>query len=79
MLRAINGSLNWLAGQLGPDLAAQTSFSQQRMSNPTVHQLSEVNIVIRRAKQHADMSIRFVPFLLIVCHWCVIVMLLLPM
>eukprot|EP00435_Cladocopium_sp_Y103_P016757 s3691_g4.t1 len=59
VLRAINGSLNWLASQSRPDLSAQVSLSQQSMSNPTVHSLCEANNVIRRAKQHADMAIRF--------------------
>ena len=34
VLRAINGSLKWLAGQTRPDLAAQTSFSQQVFPGP---------------------------------------------
>eukprot|EP00435_Cladocopium_sp_Y103_P057373 s281_g19.t1 len=72
VLRAINGSLNWLSSQSRPDLAAQTSLSQQAMSKPTVHHLCEVNNVIRRAKQHADLSIRFRPIpperLSLVCH-----------
>ena len=55
VLRGINGSLNWLASQSRPDISAQTSMSQQSMSQPTVHQLCEVNNVIRRAKQHADL------------------------
>ena len=46
VLRAINGSLNWLASQSRPDLAAQTSLSQQAMSKPQVHHLCEVNNVI---------------------------------
>ena len=72
VLRAVNGSLNWLSGQSRPDLAAQTSLSQQCMSNPTVHNLCEANHIIRRAKQHADLSIRFAPTppdrLAVVCH-----------
>ena len=72
VLRAINGSLNWLSSQSRPDLSAQTSLSQQAMSQPTVHQLCEVNNVIRRAKQHADLSIRFRAIdpdrLTLVCH-----------
>ena len=59
VLRGVNGSLNWLASQSRPDLSAQVSLSQQSMSNPTVHHLCEVNNIIRRAKQHADMKIKF--------------------
>ena len=72
VLRAINGSLNWLSSQSRPDLAAQTSLSQQSMSNPTIHNLCEVNNVIRRAKQHDDLTICFQPIpmksLRLVCH-----------
>ena len=72
VLRAINGSLNWLSSQSRPDLAAQTSLSQQAMAKPLVHHLCEVNNIIRRAKQHADLSIRFKPIspdrLALVCH-----------
>ena len=59
ILRAINGSLNWLASQNRPDLSAQVSLSQQAMSKPTVHHLCEVNNIIKRAQQHADLSICF--------------------
>ena len=72
VLRAINGSLNWLAGQTRPDLAAQTSFSQQVFPGPKVHDLCEANHVVRRAKQFADLSIRFQPIepsaLRLSCH-----------
>ena len=59
VLRAINGSLNGISSQSRPDLSAQTSLSQQSMSGPLVHHLCEVNNVIRRAKQHADMKVCF--------------------
>ena len=72
VLRAINGSLNWLSGQSRPDLAAQTSLSQQAFPSPTVHHLCEANNVVRRAKQHSDLSISFLPIpaaeLGLVCH-----------
>ena len=53
ILRGINGSLNWLATQSRPDVAAQTSLSQ--------HNLLEANNVIRRAKQFSDLQITFQP------------------
>eukprot|EP00435_Cladocopium_sp_Y103_P016341 s443_g4.t1 len=59
VLRALNGSLNWISSQSRPDLSAQVSFSQQSMSCPKVHNLCEANNIIRRAKQHADMKICF--------------------
>ena len=39
VLRAINGSLNWISNQSRPDLAAQTGLSQQAFPNPTIHHL----------------------------------------
>ena len=59
VLRGINGSLNWLASQSRPDIAAQTSLSQQSFPSPTVHHLLEANNVIKRAKQFADLHITF--------------------
>ena len=57
-LRAINGSLNWLANQSRPDLATQVSFSQL-FPKPTVADAIAANQAIRRARQHADQTIRF--------------------
>ena len=72
VLRGINGSLNWLAGQTRPDLSSQTSLSQQAFPSPTIHHLCEANNVIRRAKMNKDLGIRFLPIspsdLRIVCH-----------
>ena len=59
MLRGINGSLNWLASQSRPDLAVQTSLSQQCFPNPTVKSLRDANNAVRRARQHKDLAIRF--------------------
>eukprot|EP00435_Cladocopium_sp_Y103_P050118 s180_g15.t1 len=59
VLRGINGSLGWLSSQSRPDLAAQTSLSQQCFPSPTVHHLIEANNVIHRAKQFAEMEITF--------------------
>ena len=38
-LRAMNGALAWLSSQSRPDLAVQTSLSQQCFPNPTVEHL----------------------------------------
>ena len=59
VLRAINGSENWIASQSRPDLACQTSFCQQGFPNPTIQHLRNANNAIRRAKQFKDLSIRF--------------------
>ena len=72
ILRGVNGSLNWLATQSRPDVAAQTSLSQQSFPNPTVHNLLEANNIIRRAKQFCDLQISFQPIpvkeLRLCCH-----------
>ena len=70
--RAINGSLNWLSSQSRPDLAAQTSISQQSFPRPTIRHLRNANNIIRRAKQHKELSITYQPIpmkeLTICCH-----------
>ena len=58
-LRAINGSLNWLANQSRPDLATQVSFSQQSFPQPCAEDAIAANHAVRRAKQHSDQEIRF--------------------
>ena len=72
VLRAINGGLNWLTSQGRPDLAAQTSFSQQAFPNPKIHHLRQANNVVRRAKQHSDLCMTFRPInpaeLTVCCH-----------
>ena len=72
VLRGINGSLNWLSTQSRPDIAAQTSVSQQSFPEPTVHHLLEANNVIRRAKQFSDLDVTFEPIpvdqLRLFCH-----------
>ena len=71
-LRAINGSLNWLATQSRPDLATQVSFSQQSFPQPTVSDALAANQAVRRAKQHADQNITFCSIppekLAVMCH-----------
>ena len=59
VLRAINGSLNWISSQSRPDLAVQTSFSQQVFPHPCIKHLRDANNAIRRAKQHRDLKIQF--------------------
>eukprot|EP00435_Cladocopium_sp_Y103_P031858 s655_g8.t1 len=72
VLRAINGSLNWLASQSRPDLSVQTSLSQQAFPQPKIQHLREANQAVRRAKQHKDLQIKFssipVSELCVCCH-----------
>lgn len=72
VLRAINGSLNWIASQSRPDLAVQTSMCQQSFPHPTVRTLRDANNAIRRAKMNKDLEITFMSIapekLRICCH-----------
>ena len=56
-LRAINGAANWLSSQSRPDLAVQTSFSQQAFPEPKVSDLVFANQLVHRARQHASVSV----------------------
>ena len=56
-LRAINGAANWISSQSRPDLAVQTSFSQQCFPNPTVHDLVFANQLVHRARQNSQVEI----------------------
>ena len=71
-LRAINGSLNWLATQSRPDLSTQVSFSQQSFPEPTVQDALSANNAIRRARQHAALPVEYKPIapdrLALMCH-----------
>lgn len=72
VLRAVNGSLNWLSSQSRPDLAVQTSLSQQAFPNPTIDDLRCANQAVRRARQEKDLGISFSPIpvdeLTVICH-----------
>ena len=72
VLRAVNGSLNWLASQSRPDLSVQTSFSQQAFPKPTISDYRVANQAIRRARLESDLGITFQPVdpkaLTVVCH-----------
>ena len=61
-LRAVNGALGWLSSQSRPDLAVQTSLSQQAFPVPTVQELLQANQAVRRAKQQSDLKIT-VPYI----------------
>ena len=62
-LRAVNGAGGWLAGQSRPDIAVQVSMTQQCFPKPTVQNLINANLMVRRAKQHEDVSVcyKYIP------------------
>ena len=72
VLRAVNGSLNWLSSQSRPDLSVQTSMSQQSFPKPTVKDLRMANHAVRHARQESSLGITFKPIhpddLTLVCH-----------
>ena len=74
-LRAINGSLNWLATQSRPDLSTQVSFSQQAFPVPTVADALAANNAVRREKQHRDQEVIFAAFHQRAWRFCAIQML----
>eukprot|EP00434_Breviolum_minutum_P004560 symbB.v1.2.004023.t1/scaffold227.1/size261201/9 len=63
-LRAINGAANWLASQSRPDLASQTSFSQQCFPKPKVKDLLFANQLVHRARQysHVEIVVKYLPW-----------------
>ena len=72
ILRAVNGSLNWLSSQSRPDLAVQTSLSQQAFPHPKILDFRMANQAVRRARLEKDLGIQFKPInpndLRVVCH-----------
>ena len=72
VLRAVNGSLNWLSSQSRPDLSVQTSLSQQSFPKPTIKDLRMANHAVRHARQESSLGITFKPIdpehLTLVCH-----------
>eukprot|EP00435_Cladocopium_sp_Y103_P021986 s2754_g5.t1 len=72
VLRAVNGSLNWLSSQSRPDLSVQTSLSQQSFPRPTIQDFRRANQAIRRARQESDLGVVFKPIpidkLTLSCH-----------
>ena len=72
ILRAVNGSLNWLSSQSRPDLSVQTSLSQQAFPKPTVQDFRRANQAAHRAKLESELEFFFKPIdldkLTVVCH-----------
>ena len=61
-LRAVNGTLGWIASQTRPDLVVQTSMSQQAFPRPTVQHLLAANQAVRRYRQQRDLMMK-VPYI----------------
>lgn len=57
--RSIGGKLNWVSTQTRLDLAAATSFAQQRSSVCTVQDARNLNRTVRMAHENADFVIGF--------------------
>ena len=72
ILRAVNGSMNWLSSQSRPDLSVQTSLSQQSFPGPKIKDLRMINQAVRHARQESELSIVSQPIcpedLTVVCH-----------
>ena len=68
----MNGALGWISSQSHPDLAVQTSMSQQAFPRPPVQHLLAANQAVRRCRQQRDLEMR-VPFIppyqLTICFW----------
>ena len=60
-LRECNGAVQWLAKESRPDLAVQVSLSQQALSDPRVRHCRQASAMVRRAKQHHELTWRFLP------------------
>ena len=61
-LRVVNGALGWLSSQSRPDLAVQTSLSQQSFPVSTIQDLLQANQAVRRARQQSHLTIT-VPYI----------------
>ena len=56
--RQVNGSLQWLQFQSRPDLSYGVSVSQGNIEEATVKHLTNSQLLVRHAKQHADFGTR---------------------
>jgi hypothetical protein len=59
--RSCLGALSWLASNGRPDLAFQVSRLQGCASAPLVKHLGEANSVVKAAKRHQEVTLRFPP------------------
>ena len=59
-MRAVAGAGNGIVSQSRPDLSRQVSLSLQTMPKPSVHDVGEISHMVRRAKQFADLEVRYI-------------------
>lgn len=60
-LRGVHGDAAWLSKGVRMDLAAQTSICQGCMPKPVIGDMKKANLLVRRAKQHKGVMIRYQP------------------
>jgi hypothetical protein len=60
-LRSGNGKLSWIARQSRIDLCFGTMKSKVMLSRAKVKQIKEFNSLVKKAKQHAEVGLTFVP------------------
>ncbi len=59
--RSCFGDGGWICKETRPDLSCQVSFGQSCFPQPTVGQLAQGAAMVRRAKQYADLSVKYLP------------------
>ena len=57
-MRAVLGAVNWLVSGTRPDLAASCSLLQQRVSKSVVSDLVDVNRLVKRVHELADLKVK---------------------
>ena len=57
-MRAVLGAVNWLVSGTRPDLAASCSLLQQRVSKSVVSDLVDVNRLVKRVYELADLKVK---------------------
>eukprot|EP00435_Cladocopium_sp_Y103_P035126 s1424_g9.t1 len=60
-LRALLGSLSWLAKETRPDIAGRVALLQQSLPVPRIRDLVEANLIAAEVCKHAHSGIRIMP------------------
>ena len=56
---SMNQKGNWLANQTRPDISILVSTSQQKMPSPTVGNIRQGNMLVRRAQQYSELTVTY--------------------
>ena len=56
---SMNQKGNWLANQTRPDLSILVSTSQQKMPSPTVGNIRQGNMLVRRSQQYSELAVTY--------------------